>query len=154
MRVPRILPQVTDFAYCSDDDRDPRIARLLRAYGIMPTAQRIEIAEVLLRKTRHLSAEQVLEELRGQTPVSKATVYNSLKLSAERGLIRQVNLHSERVIYDSNTRPHHHFYNVDTGELTDIDPEHVRIEGLPSPPGGTVTEGVEIVIRVRHADTD
>ncbi len=99
-----------------------------------------------------MSAEQILDELKGKSQVSKATVYNSLKLFAERGLIRQVNVHSERLIYDSNMRPHHHFYNVDTGELTDIDPDEVELAGLPRPPEGTVADGVEIVIKVRRAD--
>jgi Fur family iron response transcriptional regulator len=98
-----------------------------------------------------MSAEQILAELKGRSQVSKATVYNSLKLFAEQGLIRQVNVHSERLIYDSNMRPHHHFYNVDTGQLTDLDPEHVELLRVPQPPEGTIAEGVEIVIKVRNA---
>lgn len=131
-----------------------RTARLLRAHGITPTAQRVEIAEILLRVPQHLCAEQILEELSGRQQVSKATVYNSLKLFAERGLIREVNVHSERLIYDSNVRPHHHFYNQDTGELTDISPEAVELTGMPDAPAGTVAEGVEVVIRVRNAAQD
>ncbi len=98
-----------------------------------------------------MSAEHILAELKGRSQVSKATVYNSLKLFAEHGLIRQVNVHSERLIYDSNMRPHHHFYNVDTGELTDFDPQEVDIAQIPQPPEGTIAEGVEIVIKVRNA---
>lgn len=113
--------------------------------------QRVEIAEVLLRVSQHMSAEQVIEELRERSPVSKATVYNSLKLFAAKGLIREVNVHSDRLIYDSNVRPHHHFFNVDTGELRDIDPGNIQLAGLPSPPDGTVQDGVDIVIRVRKA---
>ncbi len=98
-----------------------------------------------------MSAEQILVELKGRSQVSKATIYNSLKLFAEQGLIRQVNVHSERLIYDSNMRPHHHFYNVDTGELTDLDPGMIEITSLPPTPEGTIAEGVEIVIKVRSA---
>ncbi len=133
---------------------DARTAKLLRAHGITPTAQRVEIAKILLREAKHFSAEQVLEELLGGRGVSKATVYNSLKLFAERGLIRQVNVHSESLIYDSNTRPHHHFYNIDSGELIDIEPGAVKLDSLPSAPDGTVAEGVEIVIKVRNARGD
>ena len=53
------------------------------------------------------------------------------------------------VFYDPNTRPHHHFYNVDTGELADIDAAEVEVQGLPELPEGMVTEGVDIIVRVR-----
>ena len=127
------------------------MACLLRAHDITPTTQRVEIAEIILRVSQHLSAEQIIEELRGGQHVSKATVYNSLKLFAERGLIRQVKVHSDRLIYDSNVRPHHHFYNLDTGELTDIGLDAISLQGMPEAPAGTVAEGVEIVIKVRNA---
>lgn len=96
-----------------------------------------------------MSADELIAQLRSEPPVSKATVYNSLKLFVERGLIRQVNVHSDRLIFDSNPEPHHHFFNVDTGELTDIDQDAVRLAELPAAPTGTRTEGVEVVIKVR-----
>jgi Fur family transcriptional regulator, iron response regulator len=55
------------------------------------------------------------------------------------------------VFYDPNTSPHHHFYNVDTGELTDIDANEIEISGLPRVPKGVVTEGVDIIVRIRSA---
>ena len=55
----------------------------------------------------------------------------------------------ERKFYDSTTRPHHHFYNVDTGELVDIPDEQVRFADLPALPEGTESESVEVLIRVR-----
>ena len=140
---------MTDFS-SSIVGNHARTARLLRAHDITPTAQRVEIAEIVLRVSQHLSAEQIIDELRGKHRVSKATVYNSLKIFAERGLVRRVNLHSDRLIYDSNVRPHHHFYNVDTGELTDIGIESVQLSGMPQAPAGTVAEDVEIVINIRN----
>jgi Fur family iron response transcriptional regulator len=82
---------------------------------------------------------------------SKATVYNTLKLFLERGLIRELIVDPDRVFYDPNTTPHHHFYDVVTGELTDIPAEGVRVEGLPPLPPGTVAEGVEVIVRTRPA---
>jgi len=67
----------------------------------------------------------------------------------ETKLIREVIVDPDRVFYDPNTAPHYHIYNVETGELTDIDAQDVRIEGLPQPPPGMVTEGMDIIIRVR-----
>lgn len=141
---------MTDFSTSTGVDH-ARTARLLRAHGITPTPQRIEIAQIILRVSQHLSAEQVIDALPSKRNVSKATVYNSLKLFAEQGLIRPVNVHSDRVIYDSNHRPHHHFYNIDTGELIDIEPERIQVSDLPEAPEGTVAEEVEVVIKLRSA---
>ncbi len=54
-----------------------------------------------------------------------------------------------RKFYDSTTHPHHHFYNVDTGELRDIPDDQVRFSELPPLPEGTRSESVEVLIRVR-----
>ncbi len=54
-----------------------------------------------------------------------------------------------RKFYDSTTRPHHHFYNVDTGELHDIPDEQVRFSELPTMPEGTRSESIEVLIRIR-----
>jgi len=123
----------------------------LEQHGILPTSQRIEVADVLLRKPQHLSADQIIEKLRAKgSSVSKATVYNSLNLFGERGLIKECLVDPERRFYDSTTTPHHHFYNADTGELSDIPSDGVEIAGLPGLPSGTRLEGAEVIVRVRN----
>jgi len=120
-------------------------------HAIRPTSQRVEIARVLLCEPQHLSADQVLARVNAQRPlVSKATVYNTLNLFAERGLIRQVNIESGRVFYDSNTEVHHHLYNEDTGMLQDLPASALRIDSMPALPEGTVGTGVDVIIRIRN----
>ena len=127
------------------------LAELLRRHGINPTHQRIEIAHALFSRGEHLSAEQVLAIVNGRhSETSKATVYNTLKLFLEKKLVREVIVDPNRVFYDPNTEPHHHFYNVDTGELADIDASRIEVSGLPELPDGMVTEGVDIIVRVRQ----
>jgi Fur family iron response transcriptional regulator len=46
--------------------------------------------------------------------------------------------------------PHHHFQNVDTGEMIDIRPEDLSFDRLPPLPPGTEIESVDVVIRVRR----
>ena len=123
-------------------------------YGIAPTPQRLKIAEILLAKPQHLSAEQILERLRESGgAVSKATVYNTLNLFGEHGLVKELSVDPERRYYDSSNVPHHHFYNVDTCELTDIEEHDVRFSALPELPEGTESHGVEVLIKVRsHRD--
>lgn len=127
------------------------IPAVLSAAGITPTVQRIEIAALLLGGAQHLCADQVIARLSAAAvPVSKATVYNTLGLFAERGLLREVMVDATRVFYDSNTAPHHHFYNVDDGELTDFPSAELMISHLPAPPPGTATDSVDVVIRIRN----
>lgn len=122
----------------------------LRAHDINPTSQRIEIAQLLFSRCEHLSAEEVFSLVNGDVSrVSKATVYNTLGLFAERGLIREVIADPERVFYDPNTAPHHHFYDTTTGKLMDIPAEQVQIGALPALPDGMRMEGVEVIVRVR-----
>lgn len=134
----------------SELSREAIVARL-RAHGINPTSQRIDVAELLFERPQHLSAEQVLHAVRqAGHAISKATIYNTLGLFARKGLVREVNVDSSRVFYDSNTTGHHHFYNIDTGELTDIDEMALQVTALPNVPVGTRVEGVEVVVRVRE----
>ena len=130
------------------------LADVLRARGINPTHQRIEIAHALYSRQEHLSADQVLAIVNQRHPeTSRATVYNTLNLFVEKRLIREVIVDPSRVFYDPNTSAHYHIYDVETGRLTDIDAAAVRIEGLPLLPPGMVTEGMDIIIRVRrHQD--
>ncbi len=130
--------------------RSEILARL-HEFGIMPTPQRIEVAEILLHKPQHLSAEQILQQLRSKgSNVSKATVYNSLNLFGERGLIKECLVDPDRRLYDSCIEPHHHFYNVDTGQLSDIPAADIEILGLPALPVGTRCEGLELFVRIRN----
>lgn len=119
--------------------------------GILPTAQRMEVAEVLLDKPQHMSADQIIEVLRqGGRRVSKATVYNTLKLFSERGLVRELHIDASRKFYDSTTHPHHHFFHVESGELEDIPAGQIEVRGLPPLPPGTERESIEVMIRLRN----
>ena len=131
--------------------RDDAVA-LLRENGIVPTAQRVDIASVLLARPQHVCAEDVHRMLvRDGTPVSRATVYNTLGLFASKRLVRELVVGSDKVLYDSNTASHDHLYDVDTGALTDIEPGAVVVDALPSLPAGTRVERVDVVVRVRSS---
>jgi len=123
----------------------------LRATGVKSTSQRLEIGALLLAEPQHMSADQILSRLqKNGSKVSKATVYNTLKLFTEHGLVREVSVDSTRQFYDSTTGHHHHFYNVDSGQLTDIDPADLQFSRLPQLPDGTEAQDVEVIVRVRN----
>ncbi len=127
------------------------VVELLQRHGIMPTQQRIDIAHFLFQRPQHLCAEDVLAGVNTRRErASKATVYNTLGLFVRSGLVREVLIDPERTFYDSNTRAHHHVYNVDSGELSDVLADDVRVDGLPELPPGTTFESVELIVRVRN----
>jgi Fur family iron response transcriptional regulator len=126
------------------------LVEMLRRHDINPTHQRIEIAHALFARGEHVSADQILAIVNDRhSETSKATVYNTLNLFLEKKLIREVIVDPHKVFYDPNTEPHHHLYNVDSGELTDIDASRIEVSGLPQLPDGMVTDGVDIIMRVR-----
>ena len=117
--------------------------------GVLPTPQRFEIAQILLEKPQHLSAEQIIDRLRASgSAVSKATVYNTLNLFSERGLVRECIVDPERRFYDSTTEAHHHFYVQETGELIDIPAGEIEFSSFPHVPEDGHLDAVEVTIRV------
>ena len=137
------------FQALSEKSSRKDVVEMLTEYGITPTQQRIVIAQELLSKPQHLSADQVLQRVNiHSNTVSKATVYNTLGLFSEKGLIREVIVDSTKVFYDSNTRPHHHFYDVESGTLHDIEPTELAIEKLPEPPLAMEIKDIDVIVRV------
>jgi Fur family iron response transcriptional regulator len=122
----------------------------LQSQGLKPTEQRIRVAEILMKAPTHMTAEQILAAVRsGGERVSKATVYNTLKVLAQTGLVRQIHLDPERSVYDSTRTPHHHFHDLETGELRDIHPDEIAFSRFPALPEGMEAEAIEVVVRLR-----
>jgi Fur family iron response transcriptional regulator len=129
---------------------DAEILELLRSHDIYPTTQRVIITRLLFEKCTHLSAEDVFRLVNSDNRhVSKATVYNTLGLLAEKGVVREVIADPTRIFYDPNTQPHHHFFDVATGELTDISVDQIQVSSLPPLPPGARLEGVDVIVRLR-----
>jgi Fur family iron response transcriptional regulator len=127
------------------------IVRELEMHGLKATEQRVRVAEILMRAPAHMTAEQILAEVRtGDRRVSKATVYNTLKALADCKLVRQIHLDPERSVYDSTRVSHHHFHDVESGELRDIHPDDISFSKFPALPDGMEAEAVEVVIRIRR----
>ena len=130
-----------------------QVIEILERQGIIPTQQRIELGQLLFAKPQHLSAEQLMAAVQaaGQPSVSKATVYNTLNLFAERGLLREVLVDPSKVFYDSNLASHGHAYNVDSGEITDIELSVVPNDLFDTLPHGTSPIGIDIIVRVKNS---
>ena len=122
----------------------------LESRGIGCTAQRLLVGRLLFACDQHVTAEDVRRLLQGVgARVSKATVYNTLNLFAEQGLLRALRIDADWTVFDSNTSHHHHLHDLDTGELVDIAPGEVAFSRLPSLPAGRESAGIEVIIRTR-----
>ena len=146
MSIILIMSDVEQFPKARAD-----VVAMLRDAGITPTHQRIKIGEVLFSRQQHLSAEQVLVAVnQDDDEVSKATVYNTLGVFAQHGLLREVIVDPSKVFYDSNLSKHHHLYYSDSGELEDIADENIEISKLPNLPSDLQIEDVDVIIRVHR----
>jgi Fe2+ or Zn2+ uptake regulation protein len=127
------------------------LAHRLRQQGIQPSAQRVAVAEYVLQTGDHPSADQVWDRVRhrqGFPMLSRATVYNTLHLFVERGLLREWVVAEGRVVYDPKVEPHHHFIDDDTGEIRDVPWQAVKVKDVEKLPGLEVRE-YQVVMRGR-----
>ncbi|MDR2128390.1 MAG: transcriptional repressor, partial [Burkholderiaceae bacterium] len=123
----------------------------LRQAGIALTVQRLALGALLFGRPQHITAEQLLTAARAQAlSVSRATVYNTLRLFVTHGLLRELVIEGAETVYDSNTATHHHFYDVATGEVFDIDAAALQINGLQTLADALTIEGVDVVVRGRR----
>lgn len=137
----------------ADTETREQVKSLLRSHGVTPTAQRVRVAQLLFACDQHLTADQILSQLRANgARVSKATVYNTLNLFSSKKMLRHLNVEASHSSFDSNTTPHFHFHVENTGELIDVPPGDIEFARLPELPSGTEAAGIEVVIRVRRLD--
>jgi Fur family peroxide stress response transcriptional regulator len=103
---------------------EQRIARLragLKRAGVKLTHQRLEVFREVARTTDHPDAETIFKGVRKRVPtVSLDTVYRTLWLLLDLGLIATLEPTRERVRFDANTRPHHHFVCAKCGMARDF----------------------------------
>jgi Fe2+ or Zn2+ uptake regulation protein len=127
------------------------IPQLLRRHGIQPSAQRLAVAEYVLRTEEHPSADQVWGRVRDRLPmISRATVYNTLNLLVRKGLLRQLVLAEGKVVFDPKVEPHHHFVDDATGEIHDIPWDALDVRRVDALRGVNVRE-YQVVLRGRRS---
>jgi Fur family iron response transcriptional regulator len=81
--------------------------------------------------------------------ISRATVYNTLNLFVDKGLLQRLLVGEGRVVYDPDLSPHHHLVDEDTGVVHDIPWEALEIPSIESVEGFEVTN-CQVVMRGRR----
>jgi Fur family transcriptional regulator, iron response regulator len=123
---------------------------VLEQLGIQPSAQRVAVAEYVLGTEEHPSAEQVWARVKERFPMlSRATVYNTLNLFVEKGLLRELVIAEGKVVFDPNLTPHHHFIDEDTQGIVDVPWEALQVKHVDALRGFDVRE-YQVVMRGRR----
>jgi Fe2+ or Zn2+ uptake regulation protein len=94
----------------------------LRARGQRVTPQRLVIAAAVRDLGHHATAEEIFTEVGARLPgVSLPTVYATLELLEDMGLVRRVATESGTAVYDPGTDQHHHLVCRGCGAIADVD---------------------------------
>jgi Fe2+ or Zn2+ uptake regulation protein len=94
----------------------------LRARGQRVTPQRLVIAAAVRDLGHHATAEEIFTEVGARLPgVSLPTVYATLELLEDMGLVRRVATESGTAVYDPRTDQHHHLVCRGCGAIADVD---------------------------------
>ncbi len=95
---------------------------MLISRGVKPTFQRLSILESVLEKRTHPTIKSLYGELVRSVPtLSKTTLYSSLELFTQKGIVTALTIDPTEVRYDGQTTPHHHFFCERCGRIIDLE---------------------------------
>ena len=130
------------------------IINKLRSSKLRPTKQRIRIAEFLFKreKTFHFTVEKLNKIICKKDNVEKislATIYNTIDAFKKAGYVKEILTNNNTSYFDTNVSSHHHFYDDETNELTDINYNEIEVAKVPHAPKGKKIKDVEVIIRLQ-----
>jgi Fe2+ or Zn2+ uptake regulation protein len=104
-------------------DLDARLRRALRSAGRRLTPQRRLILQVLEESNGHLDADALYDQVKARDPdVSLATVYRTLAVLRELGLIEEHRLGQDHGHFEAvRQEPHYHFSCLRCGKVIEFD---------------------------------
>lgn len=132
---------------------EARAERWLLDAGLRPTRQRKALAALLIGdgRHRHVTAESLYEAASAAgTGVSLATVYNTLRVFTDAGVLKEIGVEGPRSYFDTRTEDHPHFFYEEDGVMADAPVDSIEISKLPRPPEGAEIVGVDVVVRLRR----
>lgn len=101
----------------------------LEEHGIRASSQRILMLKYLEESHDHPTADKIYVDLSERLPsISKATVYNNLKLFLNNGIIKEVNIDSNEVHYEMMMENHAHFVCRECKKVHDLEIADINID--------------------------
>ena len=128
---------------------DKYFQQLCREKQMAVTHQRLVIYRELMQMTDHPSPEQVFERVRPELPsISLATVYKTLHVFLQAGIIREVSPHHGSRRIEPNSTSHSHFICLQCHGITDLAHHELDASALEdSVPDGFLVEVVSTEVR-------
>lgn len=134
-----------------ESSRRACLLAILRMNGMRPTRQRLDLADRLVGRDRHVTAEELFAEVSAAgEEMSLATVYNTLRQFQVSGLVRELAFEGVKSVFDTDTSRHHHFHLPEEGQVRDIPGGCVTVSALSNIPDGYEVERVEVMVRLRR----
>ena len=97
-------------------------AEILMKYNIRPSLTRVMIFDYLREHRTHPTADEIFTALHPKAPtLSKTTVYNTMKLLANEGIIKLITIEEQQSRFDADADDHGHFLCTECGKVYDFD---------------------------------
>lgn len=108
----------------------------LEEKGIRPSVTRIKIYEYLVNHRTHPTVDEIYEGVSESIPtLSRTTVYNTVKLLGEKGLVKIITIDGQQVRADADTSIHGHFMCEKCGVVFDFDVDEKIMAKVKAPEG-------------------
>ena len=128
----------------------------LRSSGLRPTKQRIKICKLLFdrKKTFHFTINDISKILKKETSdkISLATIYNTIHSFKKKGYLKEIAINSEKSYFDTNTSNHHHFLDVNTNELIDLNNKDVHNIKIKKRIPGKKINSIEVLVKIENSN--
>jgi len=93
----------------------------LKERGVLLTIQRHAVLEFLEDNNLHPTVEDIYQSLKVTYPaISRATVYNTLELFKQHGVVQEITIERDKAHYDYRIEPHYHFLCRRCGNVFDV----------------------------------
>jgi Fur family ferric uptake transcriptional regulator/Fur family peroxide stress response transcriptional regulator len=117
------------------------IQNRLQKSGIKPSLQRMAVMENLMTHPVHPTVDMIYNDLSPFMPtLSKTTVYNTLKLFSDHGVVRTVSIDEKNVRYDADISLHAHFKCRMCGKVYDLHVDGLDALKIQHPDKQKITE--------------
>jgi len=103
------------------------INNYLKENNIKSSHQRLKIFDYLITNKNHPTVDKIYQDLKGEmSTLSKTTIYNTLKLFAEKKIVQVITVEEKETRYDADRSLHGHFKCTECGEVYDIKINEVK----------------------------
>ena len=126
----------------------------LKASGLRPTMQRINICKVLFDRntTFHFTINDLTKIIKDKLKkkISLATVYNTVHIFKKKGYLKEISINSDKSYFDTNVLNHHHFFDENTNELIDLKDNQIEKIKIKKIIPGKKIKSVEVLVKIAN----